>query len=64
MVKGPTDPVLVPLLAMMVMSPVSPTSFVLGVPLNTPVLVSKLAHAGCPSIAKVTTPLLAGTVGW
>jgi hypothetical protein len=64
MVKGPTDPVSVPLVAVMVMSSVSPTSPALGVPLNRPVFVSKLAHAGSASIAKVTTPLLEDTVGW
>ncbi len=64
MVNGPTDPVLLPLVAVMVMSPVSPTSPGPGVPLNIPVLVSKLAHAGSASIANVTTPLFEDTVGW
>jgi hypothetical protein len=34
-----------------------------GVPESVPVLVSKVAQDGCPSIAKVTAPLLEDTLG-
>jgi hypothetical protein len=48
MTKGPTDPELVPSVAVMVMFPVVPTAAVLGVPLNVPVLESKVAQEGSP----------------
>ena len=54
MVKGPTDPVWRPSLAVMVMSADNPSSPAPGVPVKAPVVASKLAHWGWPSIAYVT----------
>lgn len=62
-VNGPNMPVVAPLLAMMVISPLTPTLAATGVPERVPVLVSKVAQDGCPSIAKVTAPLLEDTLG-
>ncbi len=47
----------------MAMLPVVPTAPAEGVPVNAPVVVLKLAQAGCPVIEKVTVPVLADTVG-
>ncbi len=62
-VNGPKVPVVAPLLAMMVMSPLTPTLAAAGVPDSAPVLVSKVVQDGCPWIAKVTAPLLEDTLG-
>lgn len=64
MLNGPTDPVLTPLVAVMVMSSVTPASPAPGVPVKEPVLESKLAQDGIPSIAKLTEPLEDDTAGW
>ena len=64
MTNGPTEPVLLPSVAVIVMAPVVPAAALLGVPLNVPVLESKVAHAGRPLTAKVTTPVAYDTVGW
>lgn len=63
MVNGCNEAVLVALLAVMAMCPVVPSSRLEGVPLSTPLLVSKCAHLGCPEILKTTRVLLADAVG-
>jgi hypothetical protein len=63
MVNGFNEAVLVALLAVMAMCAVVPSSRVEGVPLRTPLLVSKCAHLGCPEILKTTCVLLADAVG-
>jgi hypothetical protein len=57
MVNGPTDALLMPLVAVMVMAPDLPSSAVAGVPVSTPVLLSNVAHFGMPETLKVTSPL-------
>jgi len=64
MVNGVNEAVLVALVAVMTMCPVEPSLRADGVPLKAPLLMSKCAHAGCPEILKITTVLLADTVGW
>jgi hypothetical protein len=49
--------------ALMVMAPVVPSSWGLGVPIKEPVLASNLAQAGCPTILNITRVLLPETVG-
>ena len=65
-VNGPNVPVVVPLLATMVTSPLSPTSAAVGVPESVPVLVSKVVHEGCPSMAKLLflNPLAPRLFAW
>ncbi len=63
MVNGVKEAVLVALLAVMTMCPVVPSSRVEGVPLRAPLLVSKCAQAGWPETLKITSVLLADTLG-
>jgi hypothetical protein len=64
MVNGAREALLLPSLAAMTISPDVPTSPAVGVPVNAPVVVLKLAQAGWPVIEKVTVPVLAAdTVG-
>ncbi len=55
-VNGPIDAVPLPSLPVMVMAPVVPSSALVGVPVNSPVFVLKVAHAGDPVIENVTVP--------
>ena len=48
------DELLLPLLPVMVMLPVVPSSAIVGVPANAPVAASKEAQAGCRSMLNVT----------
>jgi hypothetical protein len=57
------EAVAAPSWAEMVIWPVMPTSAAEGVPANSPVLASTLAHEGCPAIENVTVPPLVATLG-
>ena len=63
MVNGPIEAALAPLVALIVMGGLSPTSLTVGMPRKVPVAGLKLAHAGRPSMAKVMRPLPCKSVG-
>ncbi len=63
-VNGVIDVLPPPELAIMVIGPVVPSSFADGVPISAPVRASKVSHAGCPDIEKVTAAPLGDVVGW
>jgi hypothetical protein len=63
MINGVKEALLVALLAVMTMCPVVPSSWVEGVPLRAPLLVSKRAHVGFPEIVKTTAVPLADALG-
>jgi hypothetical protein len=46
MMNGEREALLLPLFAVMVILPVGPTAPAVGVPVNAPVVVLKLAHTG------------------
>jgi hypothetical protein len=62
--KGAKDAMALPSLALMVMSPVTPTLLLAGVPEIWPVLGLKLAQLGKPLAEKVAVPEVVETVGW
>jgi hypothetical protein len=64
MVNGVIEVLLLPLLAVMMICPVAPSSAAPGIPPSAPVLVSNLIHAGCPDIANRTPVLLGETAAW
>lgn len=62
--KGAKDAVALPSLALMVMSPVTPTSLLVGVPEISPVLALKPAQLGKPLAENVAVPAVVEAVGW
>lgn len=63
-VNGPIEAVDPLSLAVMVIAPVVPSSALVGLPLNAPVVTLNVAQAGIPVIENVTVPLLSVAVGW
>lgn len=63
MANGPTDAVLVPLLAVMVIPLDVPTLTIDGVPVNAPVVALKFAQPGLFATENVIAVLLADGVG-